>query len=95
MESGGMSRPRTSVLRRILVQTDCAFWCIHDHVDVLAILGLPTLLALICGALALVGIWRTWDLPLVANFLIAGLIVPFLALLIFTALPLPCAVFAW
>ena len=41
-----MARPKTSLLRRILVQTDCAFWCIHDHLDVLAYLGLPTLAAL-------------------------------------------------
>jgi len=90
-----MASPRTSVLRRILVQTDCAFWCIHDHVDVLAYLGLPTLAALVTSALALVGMWRTWEFPAVVSFLIAALLVPFLALFIFTALPLPCAVFAW
>jgi hypothetical protein len=90
-----MARPKTSLLRRILVQTDCAFWCIHDHLDVLAYLGLPTLAALLTGALALVGIWRTWDFPAVVDFLIAAGLVPFLALFLFTALPLPCAVFAW
>jgi hypothetical protein len=47
------------------------------------------------GSLVLVGVWRTWDLPVVVQVLIAALLVPFLALLIFTALPLPCAVFAW
>jgi hypothetical protein len=90
-----MARPRTSVFRRILVQTDCAFWCIHDHFDVLAYLGLPTLVALLASALALVGVWRTWEFPAPINVLIAGFLVPFLALFIFTALPLPCAVFAW
>ena len=90
-----MARPKTSLLRRILVQTDCAFWCIHDHLDVLAYLGLPTLAALLTGALVLVGIWRTWDFPAVVHVLIAGVLVPFLLLFIFTALPLPCAVFAW
>jgi hypothetical protein len=90
-----MAHPERSVLRRILVQADCAFWCIHDHFDVLAYLGLPTLAALVSGALLLVGVWRTWDLPVVVAFLLAGLLVPFLALFIFTALPLPCAVFAW
>jgi hypothetical protein len=90
-----MAHPRTSVLRRILVQTDCAFWCIHDHVDVLAWLGLPTLAALLSSALALVGMWRTWDLPAVVDYLVAAVIVPFVALCVFTALPLPCAVFAW
>jgi hypothetical protein len=90
-----MARPRRSVLRRILVQTDCAFWCIHDHVDVLAVLGLPTLVALLASALALVGMWRTWELPGVVNYVIAAVLVPFVALCVFTALPLPCAVFAW
>ena len=90
-----MARPKTSLLRRILVQTDCAFWCIHDHLDVLAYLGLPTLVALLTGAMVLVGVWRTWELPIVAQVLIAGVLVPFLMLFIFTALPLPCAVFAW
>ena len=90
-----MARAKTSILRRILVQTDCAFWCIHDHVGVIAYLALPTVAALVIGALVLVGIWRTWDLPAPIVFLIAALPVPFLLLAIFTALPLPCAVFAW
>jgi hypothetical protein len=78
-----------------LVQTDCAFWCIHDHLDVLAFLAMPTLVALLCTALGLVWMWRTWEFPIVVNVLIAGWLVPFLALLLFTALPLPCVVFAW
>ena len=90
-----MARPERSVLRRILVQADCAFWCIHDHLDVLAYLGLPTLVALLAGAMGLVGVWRTWDLPGLVDFLLAGVVVPFAVLFIFTALPLPCAVFAW
>jgi hypothetical protein len=90
-----MARRKTSLFRRILVQTDCAFWCIHDHVGVIAYLALPTLAALVVGALALVGIMRTWDIPALVIFLIAVGPVPFLLLFIFTALPLPCAVFAW
>jgi hypothetical protein len=90
-----MASPKKSILRRILVQTDCAFWCIHDHLDVLAYLGLPTLAVLIAGALAVVGMWRTWDFPPVVDFIAGSLALPFLALLVFTALPLPCAVFAW
>ncbi|HZW34137.1 MAG TPA: hypothetical protein VFF52_25660 [Isosphaeraceae bacterium] len=90
-----MAGRKTSILRRILVQTDCAFWCIHDHLDVLAYLGLPTLAALLAGALGLVASWRTWDFPPEVNVLIAGVACPFLALFIFTAMPLPCAVFAW
>jgi hypothetical protein len=78
-----------------LVQTDCAFWCIHDHVDVLAYLGLPTLIALLSSALVLVGIWRSRDLPIPINVAIAAGLVPFLLLFICSVLPLPCAVFAW
>jgi hypothetical protein len=90
-----MARPKTSLLRRILVQTDCGFWCIHDHVDVIAYLALPTLAALVTCALVLVWMWRTWDLPVPVDIVIAGGVVPFLLLFIFSALPLPCAVFAW
>jgi hypothetical protein len=79
----------------MLVQTDCAFWCIHDHLDVLAYLGLPTLLSLVTATLAMVGVWRTWDFPPVVDFLMAAVVYPFVGLLIFTAMPLPCAVFAW
>jgi hypothetical protein len=93
--TGFMARPKTSVLRRILVQTDCSFWCIHDHLDVLAYLGLPTLAALVTSSLVLVGVWRTWEFPVALNIVLVGLVVPFLALVVFTAFPLPCAVFAW
>ncbi len=90
-----MARKKTSILRRTLLQTDCGFWCIHDHLDVLAFLGLPTLAVVLVSALGLVGVWRAWELPWWVNLLGGALIVPFLALCIFTALPLPCAVFAW
>jgi hypothetical protein len=90
-----MARGKTPLLRRILVQTDCAFWCIHDRLDVLAFLGLPTLVALMASGLGLVATWRTWELPPLVHVVIGGAVVPFVALFIFTALPLPCAVFAW
>jgi hypothetical protein len=90
-----MARPKTSLLRRILVQSDCAFWCIHDHLNVLAYLALPTLAVLLAGVLVSVGIWRTWEFSVEVNFLILGVLLPFLVMLIFTVLPLPCAVFAW
>jgi hypothetical protein len=90
-----MARAKTPLFRRILVQADCAFWCIHDHLDVLGFLGLPTLAAVVGAALALIGIWRTWDLPVGVNILIGAVVCPFLAMLIFTVFPLPCAVFAW
>jgi hypothetical protein len=90
-----MARPKTSLLRRILVQTDCAFWCIHDHLDDLVLLALPTFAAVLTTGLALIQVWRTWEIPAAFNVLIGWMIVPFLALFFFTALPLPCAVFAW
>ena len=90
-----MARRKKSLVRRILVQTDCGFWCIHDHLDVLAFLGLPTLGVLVAGALAAVGVWRTWEFSVGINVLAAVFVLPFLALWIFTVLPLPCAVFAW
>jgi hypothetical protein len=90
-----MARPKRSLFQRILVQTDCAFWCIHDHVDVIAFLALPTVAALVASALVFVRIWRTWDLPGPVVFFIALWPVSLLLLFVFTALPLPCAVFAW
>ncbi len=90
-----MARAKTSLFRRILVQADCSFWCIHDHLDVLGYLALPTLGALVATTLALVAVWRTWEFPAGVNFLIAAVVCPFLALFIFTVFPLPCAVFAW
>lgn len=90
-----MARPKTSLLRRILVQTDCAFWCIHDNLDVLGLLALPALVAALATGMGLMQVWRTWDVPPFANFLLGGVVIPFLAFLLFTALLLPCAVFAW
>jgi hypothetical protein len=90
-----MARPKKSLLRRILVQTDCGFWCIHDHLDVLAYLILPTLAAVIAMSVLLVATFRTWSFTGPAIYVIVSMIVPFMALLIFTTLPLPCAVFAW
>jgi hypothetical protein len=89
------ARPKTSVIRRMLVQTDCAFWCIHDHLDVLIYLALPTFASLLFCGLGLVWMWRTWEFPVVVNVLVAAWIVPFLSLVMFTVLPLPCVVFAW
>jgi hypothetical protein len=90
-----MARPKRSFLQRILVQTDCGFWCIHDHVVVVAYLALPTLVALVASALGFVWVWRTWDLPTLVDVVVAAVVMPFLLLFIFSALPLPCAVFAW
>jgi hypothetical protein len=90
-----MARQGTSRARRTLVQTDRAFWCIHEHLEAMVFLGLPTLAALLLAGLALVALWRAWELPGWLNFLLATVPIPLLALLIFTVLPLPAAVFAW
>jgi hypothetical protein len=90
-----MARKKTSLVERTVVQIDRAFWCIHDHLDVMVPLGLPTCLAMFFVALVLVGIWQTWTLPGWMNYLLIAIVVPELALLIFTVLSLPCAVFAW
>ncbi|APW59485.1 hypothetical protein [Paludisphaera borealis] len=90
-----MARPKTSLLRRILVQTDRAFWCIHDHLDVLGYLALPTFAAVLTMSFGFIQVRRSWELPSIYNFLIVGLVIPFLAFCFFTVLPLPCAVFAW
>ncbi len=90
-----MARRKKSLARRILIQTDCAFWCIHDHVTELFYLALPTLIAIVSGALALIGLMRSSDLPPFVTFLLGGFLVPFFTLVSFTALPLPCAVLAW
>jgi hypothetical protein len=90
-----MTRERNSLVARTLVQIDRAFWCIHEHPDTLALLGLPTLVAMGVAALLLVGLWRTWELPGWADFLLGAVVLPWAALVIFTVLPLPCAVFAW
>ncbi|WP_165075812.1 hypothetical protein [Paludisphaera rhizosphaerae] len=90
-----MAAPKTSMWRRVFVQIDCAFWCIHDHLDVLGWLALPTLATLITSGVLIVQIWRNWDIPVGLNVLLGWLVIPFLALMVFTVLPLPCAVFAW
>ncbi len=90
-----MARSESSLFRRVLVKSDCAFWCIHDHLTILALLGLPTLIALLVTALGMVTVWTTWDFRPGIDYLLAAIVVPFVLLFVFTALPLPCAVFAW
>lgn len=90
-----MARPRTSIFGRILVQIDRAFWCVHENPDVLAWLGLPTLIALLAVTFLMIGVWRTWEFPQWFNVVLASFGLPFAAMLIFTVLPLPCTVFAW
>jgi hypothetical protein len=90
-----MPTTEKSLLRRALVKSDCAFWCIHDHLDVLAVLALPTLAAVLSTAMVLTAAWSFQDFSPLTNYILISIVVPFLMLLIFTALPLPCSVFAW
>lgn len=90
-----MAREKVSLVGRTLVQVDRAFWCIHDQLEPIVVLSLPTLAAMALAALAIVGVWRTWELPGWMGFVWTVVILPWLALLLFTVLPLPVAVFAW
>lgn len=90
-----MARRKISPLRRVLIQTDRAFWCVHDHLNVLSILSLPTFAAILLGSLAIIGVTATLELRIEAKIFIGAILSPFLALFVFTAFPLPCAVFAW
>ncbi len=82
--------------RRILAQTDLAFWCIHDHVGVLSVLGLPTLAAFVASALGAVSFFRNTVPPEDGFLVFLGTILASVwLLLVFIACPLPCAVFAW
>lgn len=90
-----MAAAEKSLMRRSLIQSDIAFWCIHEHLDVLAVLGLPTLIAVLSGALGMAAVWSFWDFSPFTNYVLAAIVIPFVLLWIFTVLPLPCAVFAW
>jgi hypothetical protein len=90
-----MAREQASLVGRTFVQVDRAFWCIHEHLDVMVPLALPTLGAMAAAAVILIGVWRTWELPGWADFLIGAVALPWVALIVFTVLPLPGAVFAW
>jgi len=90
-----MPKPRTSIFRQVLVRTDCAFWCIHDHPGPLAFLALPTLIAVILIAISLIGVYRTWGPGGWAGYEAGVIVVPFLALVVFSIFPMPCVVYAW
>src|SRR5438874_2360466 len=90
-----MSREKPSLVGRTLVQVDRAFWCIHEHLEAMVPLGLPTLAAMAVVAVALTVAWRTWELPGWVNFLVIAVALPWVGMLLFTLLPLPGAVFAW
>src|SRR6516165_9383266 len=90
-----MAGQKTSLTRRTLVQIDRAFWCIHDHLNAMLPLGLPTLAAVTLAAILFLVAWRTWDFSNGLLILLFGIVIPLVGLTIFTVLPLPCAVFAW
>jgi hypothetical protein len=90
-----MARVQESLIGRTLVQIDRSFWCIHEHADVLIPLGLPTLLTLLATAVVAVGASRVWQFSGTTQFVLFAVAWPMVGLLLFTILPLPCAVFAW
>jgi hypothetical protein len=90
-----MPRQHETLVGRTLVQIDRAFWCIHEHAETLILLGLPTLLAMLGTAVVAVGVWQAWEFSAWINVLLIGGVAPMVLLLLFTFLPLPCAVFAW
>ena len=89
-----MARSKRSLFQRVLVQTDCAFWCIHDNLSTIGLLALPTLGVVVALGLGLIQVLRTWNLETDLNVLLVFASFPVLAFC-FTLLPLPCAVFAW
>lgn len=90
-----MAREKPSLVARTLVQIDRAFWCIHEHPDVLVPLGMPTAIAVVLLALALAGVYQTWVLPGWVEYLLFAVAIPMAGLFLFTVFSLPCAVFAW
>jgi hypothetical protein len=74
---------------------DLAFWCLHEHLPQLAVLALPTVAAAASLAAIIAIVIRTWELPIVINFGLYGVVYPVAALSIVTLGPVPCAVFAW
>lgn len=90
-----MAPQHKTLVGRTLVQIDRAFWLIHECPEAFALLGLPTLLAMILAAATVVGLQQTWEFSLPINLLLFVVVVPLAVLSLFTVLPLPCAVFAW
>jgi hypothetical protein len=90
-----MATSKSSLVRRTLVQIDRAFWCLHEYPRHLAVLALPTLVASALLTLLITTVARTWILPAFCQFILFGMVYPWIAVLIFTFAPLPGAVFAW
>lgn len=86
---------RPSLARRAVVQMDLAFWYLHAHFSQLAILAIPTLIAVFALAFAVVAIVRTWNLPGLLAYILFAILVPTLAMWVAVFAPLPSAVFAW
>lgn len=90
-----MPNARPSLIRRALVQMDLAFWYLHAHPADLAVLGLPTLVAISGLAVTVVGVLQAWDLPWPLLYVLFGVAVPTALLWLMMFAPLPSAVFAW
>jgi hypothetical protein len=50
---------------------------------------------MIVTAVVAVGVWQAWEFSALINFFLIVVVVPMVLLVLFTVLPLPCAVFAW
>lgn len=90
-----MGNRRTSLAARTLIQVDCAFWTIHGHLEAMATLALPTFCAMAALALALIAVSRNYEFQGGLAVVVGAVLLPWTALLLFTVLPLPGAVFVW
>jgi hypothetical protein len=86
---------RPSLIRRAVIQMDLAFWYLHAHFAQLAILALPTLIAVFAIAIVVATIIQTWELPGVLAYVLFAIVLPTLAMWVAVFAPLPSAVFAW
>jgi hypothetical protein len=90
-----VSKDRSSLIRRSLVQMDLAFWFLHAHFVPLALLAVPTLVAIIGITGGLVLVERAWELSAPLSFALYAIVVPTLVTWVAVFAPLPSAVFAW
>lgn len=84
-----------NIVARGLRQVDRAFWCLHDNLPALAILGLPSLMVSMVLATTMAWVVRTFNFDPLAAYILWAIVVPVVGLTTLTFFPLPCAVFAW
>lgn len=74
---------------------DRSFWSLNDDPTTLALLGLPTFLALSAMGLLLVSVLRLYEPDAAMSYLMWVILVPVSGLAVVTFCPLPCGIFAW